>query len=46
MLNTGAGYISLFNIQLRDLKCVVKGENNKIILLLQAQKCDKNWEQP
>jgi hypothetical protein len=37
MLNIGAWYIRMCNIQFKDLKRLVKCENNKIILLLQAQ---------
>ncbi len=37
MLNTGARYITICNIQLKDLKRVIRCENKKILLLVQAQ---------
>ncbi len=47
MLNTGARYITMCNMQLKDLKRVIRCENNKILLLVQAQvtKGNKNWQQ-
>jgi hypothetical protein len=48
MFNTGARFVTMCNIQIKNLKRVVRGENNKIILLIEAQitKCNKNWQQP
>jgi hypothetical protein len=37
LLNTGARYITMCNIQFKDFKRVIRCENNKTILLIEAQ---------